>query len=72
MHYDSEQVQLEDGSAQDDLWSANWYPSDQRIEFESLINIRPRAGQYQMIIQDQKLRETIDRIARHYLGGVLP
>ncbi len=72
MHYDSEQVLLEDGSAQDDLWGANWYPNDQRIEFESLINIRPSAGQYQMIIQDQKLREAIDRIARLYLGGVSP
>jgi hypothetical protein len=63
---------LEDGSEQDDLWGANWYPDDQRIEFESFINIRPHAGNRQMVIQDQALRQTIERIARYYLGGVTP
>jgi uncharacterized protein DUF5674 len=41
MHSDWESVLLDDGSEQDDLWGANWYPADQRITFESLINIRP-------------------------------
>ena len=44
MHADCESVLLDDGSEQDDLWGANWYPDEQRIEFESLINIRPRLG----------------------------
>ena len=35
MHSDCESVLLEDGSEQDDLWGANWYPAEQRIEFES-------------------------------------
>lgn len=35
MHADCEAVLLETGSAQDDLWGANWYPADQAIEFES-------------------------------------
>ncbi len=42
MHADCEQLLLEDGSEQDDLWGANWYPAEQRIEFDALINIRPR------------------------------
>jgi len=44
MHADCEDILLEAGSEQDDLWGANWYPADQRIEFESLINIRLRMG----------------------------
>jgi hypothetical protein len=44
MHSDCESVLLEDGSEQDDLWGANWYPAEQEIVFESLINIRPRLG----------------------------
>ena len=42
MPADCESVLLEDGSEQDHLWGANWYPAEQRVEFESLINIRPR------------------------------
>ena len=36
MHADCESVLLDDGSEQDDLWGANWYPTEQRIEFESV------------------------------------
>ena len=45
MHSDCETVLLDNGSEQDDLWGANWYPAEQRIEFKLLINIRPRAGE---------------------------
>jgi hypothetical protein len=34
MHADCESVLLGDGSEQDDLWGANWYPNEQRIAFE--------------------------------------
>lgn len=57
MHADCESVLLDDGSEQDDLWGANWYPSEQRIEFESLINIRPRLGNRSVLIQDENLRK---------------
>ena len=53
MHADCESVLLESGSEQDDLWGANWYPSEGRIEFESLINIRPRLGNRSIILQDE-------------------
>lgn len=36
MHYECETALLEDGSRQEDLWGANWYPDSQDIEFESL------------------------------------
>jgi hypothetical protein len=42
MHADCEQHLLENGSEQDDIWGANWYPAEQRIEYEALINISPR------------------------------
>lgn len=70
MHSDCETVLLEDGSEQDDLWGANWYPSEQRIEFESLINIRPRLGNRNIVIQDENLRKQVETVARELLGGV--
>jgi hypothetical protein len=41
MNADCESALLDDGSEQDDLWGANWYPAEQEIVFESLINIAP-------------------------------
>jgi len=70
MHADCESVLLDDGSEQDDLWGANWYPTEQRIEFESLINIRPRLGNRNILIQDENLRKQVDSVAREILGAV--
>jgi hypothetical protein len=70
MHADCESVLLEAGSEQDDLWGANWYPSEERIAFESLINIRPRLGNRNILIQSQELREKVESITRELLGGV--
>jgi hypothetical protein len=70
MHSDCESALLEDGSEQDDLWGANWYPSEQRIAFESLINIRPRLGNRNILIQSEELRQQVESIMREILGGV--
>ena len=70
MHADCESVLLEAGSEQDDLWGANWYPAEQRIAFESLINIRPRVGNRGILIQSQELREKVESVTREILGGV--
>lgn len=70
MHADCESVLLEDGSEQDDLWGANWYPNEQRIEFESLINIRPRLGNRNILIQDENLRKQVESVTRELLEGV--
>ena len=70
MHADCEQVLLEYGSEQDDIWGANWYPAEQRIEFEALINIRPRLNNRSIVIQAEELRSKVEGVARDLLGGV--
>jgi hypothetical protein len=70
MHADCEDVLLQNGSEQDDLWGANWYPSTQKIEFESLINIRPRLGNRSIVIQDETLRAQVEIVTRQILGDV--
>jgi hypothetical protein len=70
MHADCEIILLEQGSEQDDLWGANWYPKEQRVEFESLINIRPRLGNRSMIIQSDEIRDKVAAITQTLLGGV--
>ena len=69
MHADAEGVLLNDGSAQEDLWGINILPEkprEQWIEFNSLINIRPRQNNRNMEILDdgirQKIREIVDKL----------
>ena len=61
MHYECEQLLLNAGSEQADLWGANWFPDEQDIEFESLINIRPRQNK-SIIIQDENICNEVERI----------
>lgn len=70
MHSDCELALLDDGSEQDDLWGANWYPAEQEIVFESLINIRPRLGNRSILIQSEELRQRVESVTLEILGGV--
>ncbi|MEM7033264.1 MAG: DUF5674 family protein, partial [Chloroflexota bacterium] len=42
LHADCEQALLDEGSLQENIWGADWYPGLKKVGFESLINIRPR------------------------------
>ena len=66
-HADCEEVLLEDGSRQEDIWGADWYPEQRKVELGALINIRPHQGNRSMEIEDPKLRERIETIARALL-----
>ena len=46
------------------------YLEDQRIEFEALINIRPRLGNRSVLIQSEDIRRSVEEISRRILGGV--
>ena len=70
MHADCEQLLLENGSEQDDIWGANWYPAEQRTEFEALINIRPRQGNKSILIQSEEIRRIVEAATREILVGV--
>ena len=62
MHADEEQLLLEDGSKQNDLWGINIYPDlpvADRIEFDSMINIRPRQNNRSRSVEDEQIREQI-------------
>jgi len=66
-HADCEEVLLEDGSRQEDIWGADWYPEHRKVEFGALINIRPDHGNRSMEIQDSKLRAKIETMIRRLL-----
>jgi hypothetical protein len=68
MNADCERLLLEDGSEQDDIWGANWYPREKRVEFEALINIRPLLGNRSLVIQNQEIRNSVEMITKAMLG----
>jgi hypothetical protein len=66
-HADCEEALLEDGSRQEDIWGADWYPGSKTVGFVALINIRPRQGNLGMEIEDPNLRARIETIVRRWL-----
>lgn len=70
LHADCEQVLLKDGSLQMNVWGADWYPLKQDLGYESIINIRVRANNRSMEVQDPEIRQQIENIVREFLGGV--
>lgn len=62
LHADDEGVLLASGSVQRDLWGINLYPADDGpdwIEFDSMINIRPRDGNRSRGVDDERTRARI-------------
>ncbi len=63
MHADEEQLLLEDESRQQDLWGINLYPAkfgtDEFIEFDSMINIRPRQQNMSRGVENENIRKQI-------------
>lgn len=63
MHADEEAYLLEQGSRQQDLWGINLYPekynTDEFVEFDSMINIRPSQRNMSRGVEDAQLRKAI-------------
>ncbi len=71
LHADAEQLLLEAGSRQVDLWGANYYPGrgpDDCIEYTALINIRPAQGNRSMVIADDAVRRQVREITLALIG----
>ena len=70
LHADLEALLLEDGSAQKDLWGINLYPDEDEdfIEFDSLINIRPMAGNRSRGVEDPDIQEKIVEVVGKWTG----
>lgn len=68
LHADEEAMLLERGSKQDNLWGINIYvdrSAKERIEYDSMINIRPRQNNRSRDVLDQAIREKITVIVNN-------
>lgn len=69
LHADLEAFLLEDGSAHNSLWGINLYPdeTDDLVEFDSLINIRPMSGNRSRGVDDPVLQERILEVVEKWV-----
>lgn len=65
LHADEESLLLNDGSKQENLWGINIYPFNEmsnRIEFDSMINIRPRQNNRTRGVENPEIQTKIVEI----------
>ena len=71
MYYDCEQLLLENGSKQEDIWGINLYLDsddiDDIVEFDSMINIRPAQNNRSRNVEDPKTQEKIKQVVLKWL-----
>jgi len=73
LHSDEEALLIENGSKQENLWGINiWLdrPTEEMIEFDSIINIRPRHGNRSRFIEDENIRNKITEIVKKLIKNV--
>lgn len=72
MHYDCEQLLLENGSKQEDVWGINLYLDsddiDDLVEFDSMINIRPAQGNRSRSVEDPEIQAKIKAVVSKWLN----
>ena len=71
LHSDLEGLLLREGSQQETLWGINLYPEaddEDFLEFDSLINIRPRQGNRSRDVENEEIRERIRTIVNNFIA----
>lgn len=70
-HVDCESILLENGCEQSNLWGINIYqekPAANRIEFDSMINLRPKQGNRTRGVENEEIRKKITIIVNKLIN----
>ena len=71
MHYECEQLLLENGSEQSDIWGINLYLDEDEIddvvEFDSMINIRPRQNNRSRGVENPEIQAKIKVVVAKWI-----
>ena len=67
LHVDGEKLLLEDGSKQVDLWGGGIDLEIGEIDFDSMINLRPRQDNKSREVLDPKIRKQMETIIHSLL-----
>jgi len=62
-HADMETYLIEEGSNSEDIWGINFHPhkygTEDFVEFDSMINLKPRLGNRSRYVEDENVRKKI-------------
>lgn len=70
LHADLEKMLLDAGSSQDDLWGINlWFEDggEDFVEFDSMINVRPRQGNRSRGVENPEVRAKIIEVVGRWI-----
>ena len=70
-HFESEQLLLGQGSAQQDLWGGGIDLETGMIDSNSFINIRPNQGNTSNEIQNPEIRQMFEELMKFFFGEIL-
>lgn len=65
-HFDGEKILLDQGSLQEDLWGGGVDLETKIIDYNSMINIRPKQGNMSNEIQDKAKRDEFERLTKYF------
>ena len=67
LHVDGEKLLLEDGSSQQDLWGGGIDLETGDVDFDSMINLRPKQDNKSREVLDPKIRKEMEAIIHNLL-----
>jgi len=70
-HFEGEQILLEQGSLQKNLWGGGIDLETKEIDFNSFINIRPRDNNTKNDIQSEEIRQRYKQLTEYFFKAIL-
>ncbi len=70
-HYEGEQILLDQGSKQSDVWGGGVDLETKTIDFNSFINIRPNDNNTSNQIQDPEIRRIYEELTKFFFSEAL-
>lgn len=69
-HFESEQLLLQNGSSQDDLWGGGVDLETKVIDYNSFINIRPTQNNMSNEIQNEEIRKNYEELTKFFFKEI--
>ena len=70
-HFEGEQILLQDGSKQSDIWGGGIDLETKEIDYNSFINIRPRDNNRKNDIQDEGIKKIYKSLTEYFFKEIL-
>jgi hypothetical protein len=70
-HFEGEQILLQQGSKQKNLWGGGIDLETGEIDFNSFINIRPRDNNTKNEIQDEEIKKTYKELTEYFFKEII-